>query len=130
MLSKNNNRELKRKMEEKQDRFTIKKLSVGVASVLLGSFIMGTQTVQTAHASDNTTEDTTVNNAQSTTTEQVVSLTNSTSQTSASNSQATSNAQAADSTVASSAARSAETNVASSATTSATSASVKTGGGY
>ena len=128
MLSKNNNRELKRKMEEKQDRFTIKKLSVGVASVLLGSFIMGTQTVQTAHASDNTTEDTTVNNAQSTTTEQVVSLTNSTSQTSASNSQATSNAQAADSTVASSAARSAETNVASSATTSATSASVKTGG--
>ncbi|MCC4324315.1 YSIRK-type signal peptide-containing protein, partial [Limosilactobacillus reuteri] len=123
MLSKNNNRELKRKMEEKQDRFTIKKLSVGVASVLLGSFIMGTQTVQTAHASDNTTEDTTVNNAQSTTTEKVVSLTNSTSQTSASNSQATSNAQAADSTVASSEARSAETNVASSATTSATSAS-------
>lgn len=80
MLSKNNNRELKRKMEEKQDRFTIKKLSVGVASVLLGSFIMGTQAVQTAHASDDNTEDATVNSAQNTTMEQVVPLTASTSQ--------------------------------------------------
>ncbi|MCH5384899.1 hypothetical protein DKZ23_00410 [Limosilactobacillus reuteri] len=79
MLSKNNNRELKRKMEEKQDRFTIKKLSVGVASVLLGSFIMGTQAVQTAHASDDNTEDATVNSAQNTTMEQVVPLTASTS---------------------------------------------------
>ncbi|MCC4409596.1 mucin-binding protein, partial [Limosilactobacillus reuteri] len=108
MLSKNNNRELKRKMEEKQDRFTIKKLSVGVASVLLGSFIMGTQTVQTAHASDDNAEDTTVNSAQNTTMEQVVPLTASTSQ--ASDSQATNSAQA------STAAQSTASNIASAAT--------------
>lgn len=39
MLSKNNNRELQRKIDDKQDRFTLRKLSIGVASVLLGSFI-------------------------------------------------------------------------------------------
>lgn len=115
MLSKNNNRELKRKMEEKQDRFTIKKLSVGVASVLLGSFIMGTQTVQTAHASDDNAEDTTVNSAQNTTMEQVVPLTASTSQ--SSDSQATNSAQA--STVAQSTA----SNIASAATSTPASSS-------
>ncbi|MCC4410644.1 YSIRK-type signal peptide-containing protein, partial [Limosilactobacillus reuteri] len=118
MLSKNNNRELKRKMEEKQDRFTIKKLSVGVASVLLGSFIMGTQTVQTAHASDDNAEDTTVNSAQNTTMEQVVPLTASTSQ--ASDSQATNSAQA------STAAQSTASNIASAATSSAKSEAVET----
>lgn len=115
MLSKNNNRELKRKMEEKQDRFTIKKLSVGVASVLLGSFIMGTQAVQTAHASDDNTEDATVNSAQNTTMEQVVPLTASTSQ--SSDSQATNSAQA--STVAQSTA----SNIASAATSTPASSS-------
>ena len=56
MLSKNNNRELQRKIDDKQDRFTLRKLSIGVASVLLGSFIMGTQLSQTAYASnDNST---------------------------------------------------------------------------
>ena len=52
MLSKNNNRELQRKIDDKQDRFTLRKLSIGVASVLLGSFIMGTQSSQTAYASN------------------------------------------------------------------------------
>ena len=51
MLSKNNNRELQRKIDDRQDRFTLRKLSIGVASVLLGSFIMGTQSSQTAYAS-------------------------------------------------------------------------------
>ena len=52
MLSKNNNRELQRKIDDRQDRFTLRKLSIGVASVLLGSFIMGTQSSQTAYASN------------------------------------------------------------------------------
>ena len=52
MLSKNNNRELQRRIDDRQDRFTLRKLSIGVASVLLGSFIMGTQLSQTAYASD------------------------------------------------------------------------------
>ncbi|MBU5282927.1 mucin-binding protein [Limosilactobacillus reuteri] len=56
MLSKNNNRELQRKIDDRQERFTLRKLSIGVASVLLGSFIMGTQLSQTAYASnDNST---------------------------------------------------------------------------
>ncbi len=56
MLSKNNNRELQRKIDDRQDRFTLRKLSIGVASVLLDSFIMGTQLSQTAYASnDNST---------------------------------------------------------------------------
>ncbi|MQB73675.1 hypothetical protein DN439_08765, partial [Lactobacillus reuteri] len=56
MLSKNNNRELQRKIDDRQDRFTLRKLSIGVASVLLGSFVMGTQLSQTAYASnDNST---------------------------------------------------------------------------
>ncbi|MGI1802250.1 mucin-binding protein [Limosilactobacillus reuteri] len=54
MLSKNNSRELQRKMDDKQDRFTLRKLSIGVASVLLGSFLMGIQISQTAYASDET----------------------------------------------------------------------------
>ncbi|OJI09891.1 hypothetical protein BJI45_04460 [Limosilactobacillus reuteri] len=53
MLSKNNNRELQRKIDDRQDRFTLRKLSIGVASVLLGSFIMRTQLSQTAYASSN-----------------------------------------------------------------------------
>ncbi|KEK14528.1 YSIRK-type signal peptide-containing protein [Limosilactobacillus reuteri] len=54
MLSKNNSRELQRKMDDKQDSFTLRKLSIGVASVLLGSFLMGIQILQTAYASDET----------------------------------------------------------------------------
>ena len=58
MLSKNNNRELQRKIDDRQDRFTLRKLSIGVASVLLGSFVMGTQLSQTAYASnDNSTSE-------------------------------------------------------------------------
>ncbi|NMV49624.1 YSIRK-type signal peptide-containing protein [Lactobacillus reuteri] len=53
MLSKNNNRELQRKIDDRQDCFTLRKLSIGVASVLLGSFIMGIQLSQTAYASNN-----------------------------------------------------------------------------
>ncbi|WP_375710705.1 YSIRK-type signal peptide-containing protein [Limosilactobacillus reuteri] len=39
---------------DKQDSFTLRKLSIGVASVLLGSFLMGIQISQTAYASDET----------------------------------------------------------------------------
>ncbi|MBB1062706.1 YSIRK-type signal peptide-containing protein, partial [Limosilactobacillus fastidiosus] len=49
MFSKNNLYELMRKQEAKKQRFTIKKLTVGVASVLIGFTFMGVS----ASASDN-----------------------------------------------------------------------------
>lgn len=51
MLSKNNINELIRKQEPKKQRFTIKKLTVGVASVLIGFTFMG---VNAASADANT----------------------------------------------------------------------------
>lgn len=41
MLSKNNYKERLRKMESRQDRFSIRKLSMGAASVLIGFFFIG-----------------------------------------------------------------------------------------
>ncbi|WP_304678108.1 YSIRK-type signal peptide-containing protein [uncultured Limosilactobacillus sp.] len=41
MLSKNNYQERLRKMESRQDRFSIRKLSMGAASVLIGFFFIG-----------------------------------------------------------------------------------------
>ncbi len=41
MLSKNNRKEQFRKQEPKKQRFAIKKLTVGVASVLIGFTFMG-----------------------------------------------------------------------------------------
>lgn len=52
MLSKNNNKELMRKQEPKKQRFAIKKLTVGVASVLIGFTFMGLSV--SAHADDAT----------------------------------------------------------------------------
>ncbi|MRG75729.1 YSIRK-type signal peptide-containing protein [Limosilactobacillus reuteri] len=49
MLSKNNRKEQFRKQEPKKQRFAIKKLTVGVASVLIGFTFMG------MNASANTT---------------------------------------------------------------------------
>lgn len=50
MLSKHNFKERLRKMEDKQDRFSIRKFSIGAVSVLIGSFIFGIQSPQTAKA--------------------------------------------------------------------------------
>ncbi|MDE7056211.1 MAG: YSIRK-type signal peptide-containing protein, partial [Lactobacillus sp.] len=41
MLSKNNYKERLRKMESRQDRFSIRKFSIGAASVLIGFFFIG-----------------------------------------------------------------------------------------
>lgn len=41
MLSKNNFKEKLRKMEPRKERFSIRKFSVGAASVLIGFFLMG-----------------------------------------------------------------------------------------
>ena len=55
MLSKNNYRERLRKMDDKQERFSIRKFSVGAASVLVGTAILSMQNVQTVRA-DATTD--------------------------------------------------------------------------
>ena len=47
MLSKNNYQERLRKMDDKQERFSIRKFSVGAASVLVGTAILSMQNVQT-----------------------------------------------------------------------------------
>lgn len=51
MLSKNNFKEKIRQIEEKKERFSIRKLSIGAASVLLGFTFMGLSS-QSAHASE------------------------------------------------------------------------------
>ncbi|QNQ83229.1 YSIRK-type signal peptide-containing protein [Lactobacillus sp. PV037] len=50
MLSKNNYKERLRKMEQKKERFSIRKFSVGAASVLIGFFFMGVGSQTTVHA--------------------------------------------------------------------------------
>lgn len=50
MLSKNNFKEKIRQMEEKKERFSIRKLTIGAVSVLLGFTFMGMQ-AQSAQAS-------------------------------------------------------------------------------
>ncbi|KXA25847.1 signal peptide protein, YSIRK family [Lactobacillus gasseri] len=55
MLSKNNYQERLRKMDDKQERFSIRKFSVGAASVLVGTAILSMQNVQTVRA-DATTD--------------------------------------------------------------------------
>ena len=55
MLSKNNFKERLRKMEDRKDRFSIRKFSIGTVSVLIGSVIFGMQSVEVAHA-DNITK--------------------------------------------------------------------------
>ena len=52
MLSKNNRQERERKLEEKNNRFSIRKFTVGAASVLIGAFFMGVSGTQTAHAAE------------------------------------------------------------------------------
>ena len=51
MLSKNNFNEKIRQMEEKKERFSIRKLSIGAVSVLLGFTFMGLNS-QAVHASE------------------------------------------------------------------------------
>ena len=60
MLSKNNFKERLRKMEDRQDRFSIRKFSIGAVSVLIGSFIFGVQSTQVAHADTLAEKDSTV----------------------------------------------------------------------
>lgn len=55
MLSKNNFKERIRKMEDRKDRFSIRKFSIGTVSVLIGSVIFGMQSAEVAHA-DNITK--------------------------------------------------------------------------
>ena len=50
MLSKNSYQERLRKMDDKQERFSIRKFSVGAASVLVGTAVLSVQNVQVAHA--------------------------------------------------------------------------------
>lgn len=53
-MSKNNRQEFLHKMEKQRQRFGLRKLNVGVASVLLGTtFILGSGTI--AHADNNAT---------------------------------------------------------------------------
>ena len=61
MLSKNNKQEQNRRLEEKNNRFSIRKFTVGTASVLIGAFFMGVSGTQTVHAADTKSETTTVN---------------------------------------------------------------------
>ena len=68
MLSSNNWKELINKQEPKKQRFTIKKLTVGVASVLIGFTFMGAS----ALADDNVT----TNNSQNAVTNTAVTGTN------------------------------------------------------
>lgn len=44
-MSKRNFKERIRKMEDRQDRFSIRKFSIGTVSVLIGSFIFGIQSI-------------------------------------------------------------------------------------
>lgn len=72
MLSKNNYHEKLRKMEPRKERFSIRKFSIGAASVLIGFSFMsmaGTQKVQAATEDktvvvDNAKKDEQVNNSQ------------------------------------------------------------------
>ena len=61
MLSKNNKQEKNRRLEEKNNRFSIRKFTVGTASVLIGAFFMSVNGTQTVHAADTKSETTTVN---------------------------------------------------------------------
>ena len=56
MLSKNNYKERLRKMEPRRERFSIRKFTVGAASVLIGFTIFGLNNTQTVKAdtTDNT----------------------------------------------------------------------------
>ncbi|WP_251546593.1 YSIRK-type signal peptide-containing protein [Limosilactobacillus caecicola] len=61
MLSSNNHSEMQKKQDAKKQRFTIKKLTVGVASVLVGLAIYGSQTqVASADTTDTTAATTAV----------------------------------------------------------------------
>ena len=59
MLSRNNKLEKNRKVEEKNNRFSIRKFTVGTASVLIGAFFMGINGTNTVRAADNQVDSTT-----------------------------------------------------------------------
>ena len=59
-MSKGNFKERIRKMEDRQDRFSIRKFSIGTVSVLIGSFIFGIQSIQVVHADTVTDSNSTV----------------------------------------------------------------------
>ena len=66
MLSKNNFKERLRKTEPRKERFSIRKFSVGAASVLIGFFFMGMDQGQTVRAADTTQNDVNVEQSSST----------------------------------------------------------------
>ena len=65
MLSKNNFKEKLRKMEPRKERFSIRKFSVGAASVLIGFFLMGISQGQTVKADTTPSKVTEEKNTQS-----------------------------------------------------------------
>ena len=68
MLSKNNRKEQFRKQEPKKQRFAIKKLTVGVASVLIGFTFMGMNaSADTTTGANNATGDQAVGESQNST---------------------------------------------------------------
>lgn len=73
MLSKNNYQERLRKMDDKQERFSIRKFSVGAASVLVGTAVLSMQNVQVAHADTVSDTDKNTTDLTSKTDDQVVS---------------------------------------------------------
>lgn len=74
MLSKNNYQERLRKMDDKQERFSIRKFSVGAASVLVGTAILSMQNVQTVRADATTDTANSVKTASTTSTDQTTSV--------------------------------------------------------
>lgn len=52
MLSKNNYKERLRQLDEKKERFSIRKLSIGAASVLIGLTLFGVGGISQVHASE------------------------------------------------------------------------------
>ncbi|TSO26422.1 Rib/alpha-like domain-containing protein [Lactobacillus sp. LL6] len=56
MLSKNNYKERLRKMEPKKDRFSIRKFSIGAASVLIGSVFIGMSNGEIVEAQDSNSD--------------------------------------------------------------------------
>lgn len=94
MLSKNNRKELARKQVPKRQRFTLKKLTVGVASVLIGFTFMGISAATDSTDAQETTDQPAVtdNSGSAAANQQTVTLSNNSSASAATESQSNSSA--------------------------------------
>lgn len=92
MLSKNNRKELARKQVPKRQRFTLKKLTVGVASVLIGFTFMGISAAADSTDAQETTDQPAVtdNSGSAAANQQTVTLSNNSSASAATESQSNS----------------------------------------